>query len=739
MTRASADPEPVPGTRAGDLALAALVLLLGAQELVSLFSGDPLVRGVLADPAVAVVVGSVLAAAQAATMLLRRQRPRGAYLLMAALMAAQLTLVGAFGVFGWGFLAFAVARSPGRAAGWLVLPLPVALAIPALVRSRGLPTSQEIGEQVGAVVGMGLNAAALVLIGAVTGRWTRAAARRAAEQRRETGRHRRAAALDAERARIAEEIGSGVLAGLHRLVDRAARFGDATPGRAGVTETELRELRGQARAVLAAMRRVLGVLRSPGEPGEPGEPGDPGDPGDPGGPGGSGGSGGSGGPAAGLPTSSAGAAPGGRSDPGGPGVLGGPGATGGLRGRVPPLPDRAGLLTLGAFLAVAALLATVPAGLTGDDQVDLFLGLLRLPLTDPAAALVVAVQFAAIAWWRTAPVPALLVSGAGSFAAGGLGGANLFAEMGWSLLVWGAATRAPVLRSGTATVVSSALVAIGGALFGTWERLGPGTATALSFLAVVPLWLAGVLVGRHRRATEQLRRERADAEDRDAVGRERLRMARELHDVVAHHVSAIAVQAGAARMAADPAVRAEALAHIAESGGRIAEVLPELAGSTPDPHGLVLDPDGVDRLLAPSREAGLPVRAEVTGSPAEPPGDAELFAQRIVTEALTNVLRHAGRSATTVRIGHGPAEVTVEVADGGPVPGHRPDDAGSGLGLVGMRERVALLGGELSAGPDGPGWTVRATLPRGRLVPGDETGGPVISSAAPTRADGAGP
>ena len=147
MTRASADPEPVPGTRAGDLALAALVLLLGAQELVSLFSGDPLVRGVLADPAVAVVVGSVLAAAQAATMLLRRPRPRGAYLLMAALMAAQLTLVGAFGVFGWGFLAFAVARSPGRAAGWLVLPLPVALAIPALVRSRGLPTSQEIGRR----------------------------------------------------------------------------------------------------------------------------------------------------------------------------------------------------------------------------------------------------------------------------------------------------------------------------------------------------------------------------------------------------------------------------------------------------------------------------------------------------------------------------------------------------------------------------------------------------------------
>ncbi|BBG01930.1 MULTISPECIES: sensor histidine kinase [Pseudonocardia] len=691
MTRAAADPAPLPGSRAGDVALASLVLLLGAQELVSLVSAtDSLVRGVLPGPAaVVVVVGSVLVVAQAATVLLRRQRPQQAYLLMAALMTAQLTLVGAIGVFGWGVLAFAVARSPGRAAGVLGLPLLGALALPALARGWGQPTSQEVGEQVGAVVGMGFNAVLLVLIGTLAGRWTRTAARRADEQLRAAGRIRRAAALEIERARIAEEIGSGVLAGLHRLVDRAARIGVTGSGPAAggeIADATLRALHGQAREVLAAMRRVLGVLRAPDGPDAPA-------------------------PVEDVP----------------------------LARRVPPLPDRAGLVTLGAFVAVAAAFAALPTVDVGDDGVDLILGLLRLPVADPLAALVVGAQFAAIAWWRTAPVPALLVSGAGSLLAGGLGGANLFAEMGWSLLVWGAATRAPVLRSGIATVVSTALVAAGGILFGTWERLGPAGTTTLSFLAVVPLWVAGVMVGRHRRATEQLRRERADAEERDALGRERLRVARELHDVVAHHVSAIAVQAGAARMAADPAVRAGAFEHIAESGRRIADVLPDLAGSTPDPHGLVLDPRGVDRLLAPSREAGLPVRAEIDGTPADPPGEAELFAQRIVTEALTNVLRHAGRAATVVRIGHRTSEVIVEVTDGGPVPGHRTEDAGSGLGLVGMRERVELLGGELSAGSDGPGWTVRATLPREPLVLADETGGTAISSAAPTRDDTPGP
>jgi signal transduction histidine kinase len=252
----------------------------------------------------------------------------------------------------------------------------------------------------------------------------------------------------------------------------------------------------------------------------------------------------------------------------------------------------------------------------------------------------------------------------------------------------------------------------------------------------VPLWVAGVLVRRHRLETAQRHRDRAAAGDRDAVAGERLRVARDLHDVVAHHVSAIAVQAGAARMAPDAGVRADAVAHVAESGRRVAEALPELAGLTPDPHGVPLDAAGIAEIVGPSREAGLPVTVTVEGSPATDPGDAELFAQRILTESLTNALRHAGRSGTRVRVAHRGTVLEVEVADDGPVRGHRPDGHGSGLGLVGMRERVELLGGTLRAGPgDGAGWTVHAVLPRAPLVRGDEAVAAPISSSAPIRSD----
>lgn len=688
-------PGPLPGSRAGDAALAALALLLGAQEVLAVLAlGVPGARGLLDGPA-AVVAGSLLALAQAATVLVRRYRPRRAYAALAATATALFLLVGGFAVLVWGFLAFSVTRAPGRAAGWLLGPLLGAVAVITAVRAGGGP---DLATQLGAAVGTVLNAVPLVLVGAAAGRWTRTAARRAEHDRRETDRLRRATALEAERARIAEEVGTGVLAGLQRLVEQARRF-EAGPAGA-VTEAELRRLREQARTVLAAMRRVLGVLRAP----------------------------------AGPPPGTGGAGPA-EADAAGPGRA----------RRALPVPDRAGLVTLGAFLVVAVALAalTAPAGPADDAVATRLVEMLALPFGDPLALLVVAGQFVAIAWWRTAPVPALLVSGAGSLLAGLLGGTNLFAETGWSLLVWGAATRVPARRSAAAVALSTLVVLLGGLLSGSFEQLGGVLQVSLSFLAVVPLWAAGALVRRHRRDTERRHAERTDADARHAVAQERLRVARELHDVVAHHVSAIAVQAGAARMAADDTARAAALADIAESGRRVAAALPELAGLTPDPHGVVLDPDGVDRLLVAAREAGLPVRADVVGTPAGPPGEAELFAQRILTEALTNVLRHAGLTPTRVRVEHDTAAISVEVADDGPAPGHAPSDAGSGLGLVGMRERVSLLGGELRAGTagagDGAGWTVHAVLPRTALLPADEAAAGTISSSAPTRTDPPGP
>ncbi|MBP2368683.1 sensor histidine kinase [Pseudonocardia parietis] len=702
----------MPGSRAGDAALASGVFLIAMLEVVgTVFAPVPVMNAPLTGAA-GLAAGIVLAGVQAAAVMLRRGRPRLVYALIAVVAVVEFGTIGAFASYSWPVLAFAVARAPGRATGWLVLPVLGALA-GAAVLGGGMPA--DLGTRLGLATGLGLSVSMLVLIGAAAGRYTRYGARRAEQQRAETERVRRAAALRTERSRMAEEIGSGVLAGLRRLVGLTAAVdpdgtgpdgngpdgngpgrngpgrngpGRNGPGRSapGGAAPDLRALRDEARTVLAAMRRVLGVLRAPADDE----------------------------PAAGDPATPSPAA----------------------QGRIPPLPDQAGLVALAAFLAVALPLAALPQVDTGEPPVDLLLSRLELPLNSPVALLAVAAQFAAIAWWRTAPVVAMLVSSVGLLTAATLTNGNLVADCGWLLLVWGASSRAPARYSGPA-VLAGTLLALAGTLRTTPAVVPVDQAIiAIAYLWVVPYWVAGVLVRRQRTEAERRRRERNAAHDRDAVAQERLRVARDLHDVVAHHVSAIAVQAGAARLAHDPQARAEALAHIAESGRRVAAALPELAGLTPDPHGVVLDAAGIEHLVTPSRTAGLPVGVEAVGSPADPPGDADLFAQRILTEALTNVLRHAGPTPTRVRVTHGPAQVSVEVHDDGPVPGHRPDGHGSGLGLLGMRERVSLLGGELHAGTaDGPGWSVHAVLPRSPVVLADETRPAPISSSTPIRND----
>lgn len=685
---ADARPAPLPGSRAGDVALAVLALILVAQEMVTtlVVNSYGYVHRLPLPLEVALAVGLSLAAA--AAMLLRRRRPRRAYLVLAVSSAPGIAFLGGAAALVWPLLAFSVARAPHRgpvgAAAWVALPWLGSLGLAWLLR---LPVSPDVATDAGLIVGGAMVVMPMLVIATVAGRWSRSAALRADRERAETDRLRHGTALGAERSRIAEEIGGGVLSGLRRLVAQAGALGP------DATEADLRAVRERARSVLAAMRRVLGVLRAPAAA----EPG----------------------PVA-VPVPAPAAPP---------------------RRRRMPLPDRAGLWALVAFvvpaLLVGALVSSAGDVDTGLAVVDGFLRLLQLPWGNPAAALVVAVQFALVAWWRTAPVPALLLAGVGSFAAGMLDGSNTFAEATWTLLVWGAASTAPVVTSAVAVAVSTLVVLTGGVLAGVWDRLGtPASVVVLSFLSVVPLWAAGVAVRHHRLDTATRRRALTEAGVREALTRERLRVARDLHDVVAHHVSAVAVQAGAARLAADPAARAEALGHIADSVRRVAEALPALADLGPDPDGADLSPAALEALVAPSRAAGLPVAVTVEGSPTATPGEAELFARRIVTEALTNTLRHAGPTPTRVRVVHGgTAEpLVVEVDDDGPVTGHRPDDTGSRLGLLGMRERVALLGGELYTGPgDGQGWTVRAVLPRSPLVREDDPAAAPISSFAPIR------
>jgi signal transduction histidine kinase len=237
-------------------------------------------------------------------------------------------------------------------------------------------------------------------------------------------------------------------------------------------------------------------------------------------------------------------------------------------------------------------------------------------------------------------------------------------------------------------------------------------------------WLAGLaLSSRSQQALElRARAERAerDREDeaRRAVEEERARIARELHDVVAHSVSVMVVQAGGVRRLLDPDQdrQREALLAI-ENTGRAAltemrRMLGVLRSDEPQAGPLAPQPglEHLDRLLEQTRQAGLSVELEVEGEPVPLAAGIDLSAYRIVQEGLTNTLKHAGPGANArVIVRYLPEQLELEVSNDGTLPSN-----GDGHGLVGMRERVALYGGTLEAGPGkNGGYSVRARLPVG--------------------------
>jgi signal transduction histidine kinase len=255
-----------------------------------------------------------------------------------------------------------------------------------------------------------------------------------------------------------------------------------------------------------------------------------------------------------------------------------------------------------------------------------------------------------------------------------------------------------------------------------------GLAWAATFAALLAALLVVWAIGDQVRATRErleIDRDRAlmAARERDSNARldalaERHRIARELHDVVAHGLSVMIIQADGALYAADehPEAPRQALGVIAATGreslGEMRRLLGVLRGAgetaetAPQP-GL----GAIPQLVAGFREAGLEVELALPDQlPSVPPGVA-LAAYRIVQESLTNVLKHAGRAETVVTVTAEPRQLVVRVGNG---PGERrpANDPDAGLGLTGMRERVRLLGGRLSAGPraDG-GWEVTANVP----------------------------
>jgi signal transduction histidine kinase len=247
---------------------------------------------------------------------------------------------------------------------------------------------------------------------------------------------------------------------------------------------------------------------------------------------------------------------------------------------------------------------------------------------------------------------------------------------------------------------------------------GPPTITIAVPLFVVIAWLIGHSI-RQAQARAELVRAQAAAQ---AAMAERLRIARELHDIVAHSIGIIAIQAGSGRSVFDarPGEARDALATI-EAASRetlsgLRRVVTGLRRAEPEP-GSWLAPLGpapgladIDRLAATALEAGVRVEVDVDwpGSREPLPADIDLSAFRIIQEAVTNVVRHACTDQCRVSISHQDGQLSIEITDSG----RGGSAAGTGYGITGMRERAALLGGDLSAGPrPGGGFRVAARLP----------------------------
>jgi signal transduction histidine kinase len=241
---------------------------------------------------------------------------------------------------------------------------------------------------------------------------------------------------------------------------------------------------------------------------------------------------------------------------------------------------------------------------------------------------------------------------------------------------------------------------------------------AFGTIIVGGVWVAGRLVRSRTREASRLAREteRLEAERVMAVADERARIARELHDVIAHSVSVMVVQAEAAQevLKRHPTRAVEPLKAVQETGRQAMVEMSRLVG--------LLREDGEEVGLAPQpglrelqtlasevRDAGLPVRLRIEGQPTQIPLGVDLTAYRILQEALTNAIKHAGPAHADVTIRYRTDTLELEIVDDGPGTGNGHV---GGHGLVGMRERVTVFGGELAAGPRPQGgFAVHARLP----------------------------
>ncbi|MFE4454693.1 histidine kinase [Streptomyces sp. NPDC056796] len=283
--------------------------------------------------------------------------------------------------------------------------------------------------------------------------------------------------------------------------------------------------------------------------------------------------------------------------------------------------------------------------------------------------------------------------------------------------------RPTTLRVGllTMVVLTGAAMVVGSTPWYSQENVGVLAWTGLACAAGDAVRSRRAFIDAIRERAERAERTREE-EARRRVAEERLRIARDLHDVVAHHIALVNVQAGVAAHVMDrrPDQAKEALAHVREASRSALNELRATVGllrQSGDPEAPTEPAPGLavlDALVDTFRNAGLPVEVARTDPDSPLPAAVDLAAYRIIQEALTNVRKHAGADAkaevSVVRVG-GTAEVTVLDTGSGAGPRPAPADGG-GHGLIGMRERVTALGGTLTAGPRyGSGFRVHAILP----------------------------
>ncbi len=337
-----------------------------------------------------------------------------------------------------------------------------------------------------------------------------------------------------------------------------------------------------------------------------------------------------------------------------------------------------------------------------------------------AAVLLVAVACLVLVWRRRWPVAVLAVSVGAVTAYSLLGYVNGAALVAPVLALYAVATRVSVRRAVVAAVATLAVLMTATAVNNPFGHISGGGFDILPGMVAAALF-AGIAVANRRAYTASML-ERAEQEARRRVDEERLRIARDLHDVVAHTMATINVQAGVAAhvLSSRPEAAAESLQAIKAASKEglkelrtILDVLRQADDA--DPTQPTPGTAQLEDLIAGARRAGLETTFTVTGEPVPLPTTVDLAAYRIVQESLTNAIRHAGPATAAVSLDYHAGELRIDVTDTGRgQPTGAAAGRSGGHGLAGMRERAATVGGTVETGPGpGGGYRVAARLPFG--------------------------